>query len=96
MITFLMEMLEFSNFGRMTTSAIMFKSRDKILLMTSYQKLRITLIPRRPGVTNSADIIKIEIMFIKATFKDSIKFKRIKKMYKNVVFVCISQYNKNY
>lgn len=69
MITFLMEMLEFSNFGRMTTSTIMFKSRDKILLMTSYQKLRITLIPRRPGVTNSADIIKIEIMLIKATFK---------------------------
>ena len=96
MTTFLMEMLEFSNFGRMTTSAIMFKSRDKILLMTSYQKLRITLIPRRPGVTNSADIIKIEIMFIKATFKNSIKFKGIKKMYKNVVFVCISQYNKNY
>ena len=96
MITFLMEMLEFSNFGRMTISTIIFKSRDKILLMTSYQKLRITLIPRRPGVTNSADIIKIEIMLIKAIFKDSIKFKRIKKMYKNVVFVRISQYNKNY
>ena len=35
MITFPLEMLELPNFGHMTTSTILSKSRDKILLVTS-------------------------------------------------------------
>ena len=34
MITFFIEVLELKNFGRMTTSAILFESRDKTLMMT--------------------------------------------------------------
>ena len=38
----------------------------------------------RPRVANLADIIKIEAMFIKTTFKDSNKLKRIR----NYVLKC--------
>ena len=35
MLTFLIEMLQLPNFGHMTTSIILFESRDKILMVTS-------------------------------------------------------------
>ena len=44
----------------------------------------ITFISRRPRFANFADIIKIESMFIKTTFKDSKKVKRIR----NYVLKC--------
>ena len=39
----------------------------------------ITFILRRPGIANFADFIKFAIMLNKATFKDSIKVKGIRK-----------------
>ena len=39
MITSLIEMLEFPNFGHMTTSTILSKSRDKILLVVSWTEI---------------------------------------------------------
>ena len=39
MITFLIEMLQLSNFGHMTTSTIKIESRHKILLVTSWAKI---------------------------------------------------------
>ena len=39
MITSLMEMLELPNFGHMTTSAMQFESREKILLQTSLTEI---------------------------------------------------------
>ena len=39
MITPLMQMLELPNFGHMTTPTIQFKSRDKILLVTSWTEI---------------------------------------------------------
>ena len=46
--------------------------------MTSQPLFQNTFILRRPRVVNFADIIKIATMFIKATFKDSKKVKRIR------------------
>ena len=61
----------------MITSTILFKSRDKNLLVTSSTDTRTswtlfksTFIIREPVVANFADIIKIATMFIKTTFKD--------------------------
>ena len=39
MITSLIELVELSNFGHLTKSTILFESRDKILLVTSYKKI---------------------------------------------------------
>ena len=52
------------NFGHMNTSTIEFEPRDTNVW--------------RPGVANFADIIKIEIMLIKTTFKDLMKVERIR------------------
>lgn len=49
---------------------------------------------KRPGVANFAEIIKIVIILIKTTFKDSI-VKRIGKMYQNTISICISRYDHN-
>ena len=44
-----------------------------------------------PIVVNFADIIKIESMFIKKTFKDSKKMlKELEIIYKNAICICIS------
>ena len=43
MITTLIEMLDLQNFSRMTTSAIKFESRDKILLMMFLAKIMTSL-----------------------------------------------------
>ena len=88
MITSLIEMLELPNFCHMTTSIMLFNSRDKILLVTSGAKL-MTLQPlsqnifilKRLRAASFADIIKIATIFIKSTFKDSRKIKRIKVMH---------------
>ena len=42
MITSLVEILELSNFGHMTTSTIQFDSLEKILLVTSHTKVMIS------------------------------------------------------
>ena len=47
-----------------------------------------TFILRKSGVANFADIIKIATTFIKTTFKDAKKVKRI--MYQNSTYICIS------
>ena len=39
MITSLIEMLEFPNFGHITTSTMLFKSRHKILLVMSWAEI---------------------------------------------------------
>ena len=39
MITSLIEMLELPNFGHMTTSTMVFKSRDKIQLLSSQTEM---------------------------------------------------------
>ena len=85
MITSLIEILQVPNFGHMTTSTVSFESRDKILLVTSWIEIMTsqllfqnTLILRRPRVVNFTDVIKIKIKFMKTTYKDSKKVKRIK------------------
>ena len=46
----------------------------------------ITFILRRPGIANFADFIKFAIMLNKATFKDSIKVKGIRKdVFENIL-----------
>ena len=49
------------------------KNYDIIIFISKY------FISKKPGIANSADIIKIAIMFIKKPFKDSKKVKRIRK-----------------
>ena len=85
MINSLIKMLELPNFGHMTTSAMLFESRDKVLSVTSLKEImksqpffQNTFISRRPGVAIFADIIKIVSIFIKTISKDSMKFKRIR------------------
>ena len=94
-ITSFIEMLELPSFGHMNTCTIEFESRDKILLMTSWQKLfQNTVILRKPDLAIFADIIKIIYMFIKKMFKDSRKVKRIRNhiaKYNLYLFFCISQ-----
>ena len=77
-------MLELPSFGHMITSTRKFKSRDKIMLVrsrteitTSKPLFQKTFILRWPRVANFADIIKIETMLIKTTFKDSNKLKEL-------------------
>ena len=73
MLTSLIEMLELPSFGHLTTCTIWFESRDKILLVAPWPEIMMlwllfqnTFILRRPRVANSADIIKITTMSIKA------------------------------
>ena len=48
------------------------------------------------GVSRFADNIKIAIMFIKATFRNSKKVNQKKKKYVvDAIFICMSQCNKN-
>ena len=82
MITFLIEMLELPNFGHMTKSTIWFKSRDKVLLVTSWTEIMTskplfqnTFVSRRPKVAIFGDITLVT-MFIKKIFLD---FSRLKK-----------------
>ena len=46
-------------------------------VMTSQLLFQNTFLLRRPGVANFADIIKVSTIFIKPTFKDSLKVKGI-------------------
>ena len=78
-------MLEIPNFSHMTTFTILFKSLDKILLvtsrieiMTSQHLFQNIFILRRSRVAMFADIIKIVTIFIKTGFKDSKNFKTIR------------------
>ena len=52
-------------------------------------------ISRRPGVAHFADSIKIVIMLIKPTYKDSLKSEELEVMYQNATFVCTSWHNKS-
>ena len=78
-ITSLIEMLELPNFGHMIASTIWLDSPKKILLVTSWTEVMMSLwcqnvfILRRPRVAIFAEIIKIVTMFIKQIFKDSRK-----------------------
>ena len=92
MITFLTEMLELPNHGNMTTSAIEFDSRKKMLLvmswteiLTSYPLLQNIFVLERPRVVIFANIIKALIMFIKTIFLDSKKLKELEIMSQNAV-----------
>ena len=84
MITSVTVMLELPNFGHMTTFKLLFESRNKIGLVTSWAKimtsqpfLKNIFVLRNPGVAIFADIAKILTIFLKATFKDSTKVRRI-------------------
>ena len=66
MKTFLIETLELSNFGHMTTSRILLMSCDKILLVTLWTKIMMSLplfqntfVLRKLRVANFVDIIII-------------------------------------
>ena len=63
MVTFLIEILELTNFGRMTTSTSQFELGDKFYFFNVFL--------RRPRVANFADIIAIATIFVKSTLKDS-------------------------
>ena len=72
------EMLNLPNFGHMTTSTIIVRSRNKALMMTPWTEIIISkalfqkaFILTKSRVANLADIIKIFTMFIKTTLKDS-------------------------
>ena len=84
MTTFLTEMLELPNHGHMTTSAIEFNSRKKMLLvmswtelLTSYPLLQNIFVLESLEQFFFANIIKALIMFIRTTFKDLKKVRRI-------------------
>ena len=68
-------MLQLPKFGHMTTSAIKFESRDKILLVTLWTETDIinfiskNIYFTMPRVANFADTIKIATMFIKTTYR---------------------------
>ena len=64
-------MLELPNIGDMTTSAIEFESRDKILLFKN------NFILKTPGSTSFVSIVKITVTMTKATFEESVKVKGI-------------------
>ena len=81
-------MLELQNFGHMTTSTILFESRDEILLVTPWTEITFiqnSLTLRRSSVAIFTDIIIIVTIFIKKIFKDSRNVKRIR----NYVSKCI-------
>ena len=57
--------------------------------------LQNTFISRRPRVVTFAGIIKIVRMFIKKFFKtQKKKVNRIRIMYQNALYICISSYSK--
>ena len=81
-------MLELSNFGQINTSTILSELRDESLLVTSWLKnmtpkplFQNTFIWNRPRVDNCTDIIKVATIFIKTTFRDSNKVKKLETMY---------------
>ena len=84
-ITFLIVLLQLTNFGHMTTSILWFESWDKHLLVTSWLEI-MTSYPlfqngvhlRRLRVAIFADIIKIVTMLIKTIIKDSRNVKIIR------------------
>ena len=85
------------NVGHITKSTIYYESLDKTGLVTSWTETLMsqalfqnTFILRRLRGTNFADIIKIETMFIKTTFKESIKVKRIRNYVLKSNYICIS------
>ena len=86
-------MLELPNFGHMNTSTTEFESRDKILMMTSWIELRGNNLYfkifyfKETCRADFADIIKIAIMLIKTTFKDSIKVKRLEIKSQNAIVI---------
>ena len=63
--------------------------------MTLQPLFQSTLISKRPRVANFADIIIIETMLIKATFKDSKNLKELEVTYSNGIYICISGHNKS-
>ena len=103
-ITSLIKMLEWPNFGHMNKSTILIESRDEIILVTSrtgvmtpWPLFQNAVILRTPGVAIFVDTIKIITRFIKKIFKVSEKVKRIRNyvsIYKSAIYVCISWYNK--
>ena len=81
-------MLELSNFGQINTSTILSELRDESLLVTSWLKnmtpkplFQNTFVLKRPRVDNFTDIIKVATVFIKTTFRDSNKVKKLETMY---------------
>ena len=62
----------------------MVKNYDSIIAISKYRYLRM-----RAGVANFAGIIKIVIVFIKTTFKDSKKLKELEIVYQNAIYICI-------
>ena len=81
-------MLELPNFGQINASTILSELRDEILLVTSWLKymtpkplFQNTFILKRPRVDNLTDIIKIAPIFIKTTFRDSNKVKKLEIIY---------------
>ena len=62
----------------------MVKNNDSIIVISKYRYLRM-----RAGVANFAGIIKIVIVFIKTTFKDSKKLKELEIVYQNAIYICI-------
>ena len=78
-------MLEIQNFCSHDHIYNIFELPAKTLLVTSWTEIVVsyplfqnTFTLRRPGVTSFADIIKISTMFVKTTFKDSKKVRRIR------------------
>ena len=61
----------------------------------NYDIIAKTFILKRLRVGNFADIIKVTTMFIKKTFKDSKKVKKIEIMHWNAIYICISWYNRS-
>ena len=64
------------------------RSYDAITFISKYLYFKKTV------VANFDDIIKIVAVFIKTIFKDSRKIKRIRIMYQNAIYICISLYSK--
>ena len=77
-------MLQLPKFGHTVTSAILFESRDKILLVTSWTKIMTlqtlfqnTFLLKSPRVANFCDIVKIATTFVKTSIKNLREFKII-------------------
>ena len=64
------------------------RSYDAITFISKYLYFKKTV------VANFDDIIKIVAVFIKTIFQDSRKIKRIRIMYQNAIYICISLYSK--
>ena len=59
-------------------------------IMVSQPLFQNTVIFRRPGIANFADIIKIITRFIKKSLKTQEKLKELEIMYQNAIYAFIS------